>query len=156
MKVFCLNQSAQIPKLNEVSKFFELKSNFYSKEQKVTIINPLNKETYTTVRNNYNKLNIQVYPQQRVIIPTGLKFEIPKNHVLKIIPFSHLAIKKGLTLINGIEYFFSDYDNEVFITLNNISDAVSWIDDNETIAYAVLEKSPSYNLEDGSTESVKT
>lgn len=156
MKVFCLNQSAQIPELNSVSKFFELKSNFYSANQKITVVNPLNKETYTTVKNNYNKLNIQVYPQQRAIIPTGLKFEIPKNHVLKIIPFPHIGMKKGLTLTHGIEYFFSDYDNELFITLSNISDAVAWIDDNETIAYAVLEKSPSYKLEDGVTESVET
>lgn len=156
MKVLCLNESAEMPTLNTVSKFFELKANFGKVNQRVRIVNPLNKEIYTTTRDNQNKLSIQIYPQQRAIIPTGLKFKIPKNHVLKVMPFPSLGMKKGLTLTHGNEYFFSDYDEEMFITLSNISDAVSWLDNNEVIAYAVLEKSLSYQLEeDNITEALE-
>ena len=57
-----------------------------------------------------------------MLIPTGLIFDIPKNHYVRLYARSGNAFKKGLVLANSVGIIDSDYVDEVKIMLHNISD----------------------------------
>ena len=52
-------------------------------------------------------------PMQRVLVPTGLSFEIPLGCEIQARPRSGWAIKSGLTLLNTPGTIDSDYRGEV-------------------------------------------
>ncbi len=56
---------------------------------------------------------------QRMLLPTGLKFEIPQGFEVQIRPRSGLALKQGVTLVNAPGTIDSDYRGEVGIILIN-------------------------------------
>lgn len=43
---------------------------------------------------------ITLRPLERVLIPTGLYFEIPEGYEIQVRPRSGLALKRGLTVLN--------------------------------------------------------
>ena len=81
---------------------------------------------------------ITVKPSERVLIPTGLSFEIPQGLELQARPRSGLAIKKGLTVLNTPGTIDSDYRGEVKIILINLGKEDFVIQDQERIAQIVL------------------
>jgi dUTPase len=140
MKVFRLNEKAVRPVfLDRKTPTFDIKA-CLEPNSKIRVLNSLNKETFLLTRKVNEKLVIQVYPQQRVFVPTGLIFEIPAEHALKIYSSPDTSNKTGLVLVNGIDMIKPDYVNEVFILLHNITDAVTTVEDGECIAQAMLEK----------------
>lgn len=151
MKVFRLNENANIPELIEGSACFEIKAclDFGSR---VRFFNPLNKETYTPVKNINGKVGVQVYPQQRMMIPTGLRFDVPKNSVLKIYSLHDTVFKKGVNLANGVEIVNFNYDGELYVLIQNLSDAVAVIENSESIAQGILEKIAAYDLKEANTQ----
>ena len=82
----------------------------------------------------------QLPPNIRVLIPTGLIFDIPDGHVMKMFIRSSQALKKGLTMANGVGIIDSDYVEESFIMLENISDSMATIHHGERIAQCLIEK----------------
>ena len=78
----------------------------------------------------------------RYLIPTGLKFQIPHQHVVKIYPRSGLSIKKGITLVNCTGIIDSDYREEVMIPVINLGPTASILS-GERIAQ--FEMSPTYD-----------
>jgi dUTP pyrophosphatase len=61
-------------------------------------------------------------PRFRYLLPTGLKMQIPAGYSVRIHPRSGLALKQGLTLVNCEGVIDSDYIQEVFLTIINLSD----------------------------------
>ncbi|MDN3509522.1 MAG: dUTP diphosphatase [Candidatus Neptunochlamydia sp.] len=53
------------------------------------------------------------------LIPTGLRFEIPKGFEIQIRPRSGLALKHGVTVLNAPGTIDSDYRGEVGVILIN-------------------------------------
>jgi dUTP pyrophosphatase len=53
------------------------------------------------------------------VIPTGLYFEIPESLEIQIRARSSLAIKHGITVLNGIGTIDSDYTGEIGVILIN-------------------------------------
>lgn len=53
------------------------------------------------------------------LIPTGLRFEIPKGFEIQVRPRSGLALKHGVTVLNTPGTIDSDYRGEVGIILIN-------------------------------------
>jgi len=83
---------------------------------------------------------LSIASNERKMIPTGLRVEIPKNYILSIRPRSGLAIKKGLTLINSPGTIDSDYRGEIkILVINHGSDEII-IKNHERIAQFILEK----------------
>ena len=81
---------------------------------------------------------ITIKPQERVLIPTGLSFEIPMGFEIQARPRSGLALKHGLTLLNTPGTIDADYRGEVqIIIINNGVESVQ-IQDQERIAQLVL------------------
>ena len=62
---------------------------------------------------------VTICPRDRVLAPTGLIFDIPKEYSVRIHPRSGLSLKEGLTLANAEGVIDSDYMEETFVMLTN-------------------------------------
>jgi dUTP pyrophosphatase len=81
---------------------------------------------------------IRVPSGARVLIPTGMIFDIPQNHSVKIYARSGLSLKRGLALANGVGVVDSDYVEEVFVPIINNSDEEICIKHGDRIAQGEL------------------
>lgn len=59
----------------------------------------------------YSPASFVLYPQESIIIPSGIKCEMPNNIFLAIAPRSSTAINYGITLLNTIAIIDADYYN---------------------------------------------
>jgi len=84
---------------------------------------------------------ILLKPQERALIPTGIKVAIPSGYEMQIRPRSGLAINKGLTILNTPGTVDSSYRGEVQVIIFNTSPKETVeIEKGERIAQAVLKK----------------
>jgi dUTP pyrophosphatase len=74
----------------------------------------------------------------RYLAPTGLKFDIPKNHEIQIRPKSGLALKLGLTVLNTPGTIDEGYNGEIKVLLYNSSHDPITVSKGMKIAQAVL------------------
>lgn len=151
MKVFRDNPRAEIPNFaTSGSACFDIKA-CMDLNSKVRLYNSINKETESVVKIILGKPAITIHPMFRALVPTGLIFDIPKGHVLKLYPRSGLALKSGLVLGNGTGIIDSDYVDPTFVILHNVSDAIAIVSDGDRVAQGMLEKVLSYTIEETDT-----
>lgn len=81
---------------------------------------------------------IVLLPGRRVLVPTGLIFEIPTGFEVQIRPRSGLAFKNGITCLNTPGTIDSDYRGEIKVLLINLSDDDFRIERGMRIAQAVF------------------
>lgn len=81
---------------------------------------------------------ILLEPGQRVMVPTGLSFEIPPGYEIQIRPRSGWASKKGVTVVNTPGTVDADYRGEVKIALVHLGQESLEILDQDRVAQAVL------------------
>lgn len=86
----------------------------------------------------YLKRPLLLQPLQRAMCPTGLSFQMPEGLELQLRARSGNAIKKGLTLINGIGTIDSDFSGEVCVLLVNLSNEDIIINHGDKIAQGVF------------------
>jgi dUTP pyrophosphatase len=91
---------------------------------------------------------IQVNSNERILIPTGLIFDIPNGYSVRLYPRSGLALKQGLTLANNVGIIDSDYVEPVFAMITNISGTIKYIKHNERVCQGELFKDHSCILEE--------
>lgn len=70
--------------------------------------------------------------------PTGLSFEIPRDHVMLIFSRSGHGFKKGLRLANCVGVIDSDFRGEVQVRITNDSADRWWVNAEERIAQAMV------------------
>lgn len=75
---------------------------------------------------------------KRVLVPTGLSFEIPEGYEIQVRPRSGLAFKNGVTVLNTPGTIDSDYRGELKILLVNHGDADFVINSGDRIAQIVV------------------
>lgn len=75
-------------------------------------------------------------PFERVLIPTGLYFELPQNYEMQVRPRSGLSFKTGLMAILGT--VDTGYRGEVKIIMINLSDKEVTIEQGERVAQGVV------------------
>lgn len=63
--------------------------------------------------------NVLLEPGTSVLIPTGLRFEIPLGYEIQVRPRSGLALKHGVTVLNSPGTVDSDYRGELKVILIN-------------------------------------
>lgn len=80
-----------------------------------------------------------VEPGERILIPTGLHADIPEGYWLAIHPRSGTSWKTGLGLSNSVAVIDSDYVEEIFISVINMSGVRIVIENDERIAQGVLQ-----------------
>jgi dUTP pyrophosphatase len=80
---------------------------------------------------------IEIYPGQVKIIPVGIKVQFDLGHEIQIRARSGLALKKGVTVINGIGTIDADYRGEIMAGLVNHSAVVVKIRHGDRISQMV-------------------
>jgi len=89
----------------------------------------------------YSRVDYNLQPGERYLVPTGLKVAIPFGYEGQVRPKSGLALKKGITVLNTPGTVDSPYRGEVGVILIN-QDAYSTyeIKKGEKIAQMVFSK----------------
>lgn len=90
--------------------------------------------------------DIRLMPGDRILVPTGLIFDIPAGYSLRIHARSGLSYKQGLVLANQEAVIDSDYIQETFILLTNTTQVDQTIFHGDRIAQAELVKQEEYVL----------
>ena len=84
------------------------------------------------------KESIEIFPQETVLLHTGIAAEIPEGLVGLIYARSGLASKRGLAPANCVGVIDSDYRGEIMVALRNYSNHVQVVENGERIAQLVI------------------
>ena len=77
-------------------------------------------------------------PGERVLVPTGLRLEIPAGFEGQVRPRSGLALRRGLTVLNAPGTIDADYRGEVGVILINHSGEEQVVEPGDRIAQLVF------------------
>lgn len=77
-------------------------------------------------------------PLERVMVPTGLYFQIPEGYEIQVRPRSGLAAKHGITVINSPGTIDPDYRGELKVLLVNLSNEPFEMQPGERVAQLVF------------------
>ncbi len=148
LKAYKLYPDVQIPKHATVqAACFDVRAYLGQPLYEVTGFCVNNKECKsrifdTTEGSRYIKID----PGQRLLIPTGIIFDIPKGYSVRIHARSGLALKQGLVMANSQGIIDSDYVEESKIMLLNISSDLGYIYHGDRVAQAELVRCEQYNI----------
>jgi dUTP pyrophosphatase len=121
---------------------FDIKANLHT--DKLKGYNGSNKEVEFPVQYQLDSFEgekfICLMPLARVLIPTGIIFQIPVGYSLRLHPRSGNSFKRGFSLANAEGIIDSDYYHETFVCVVNLSENILKIRDGEKIAQAELIK----------------
>lgn len=81
-----------------------------------------------------------INPGERMLVPTGIKLELPLGFEAQVRPRSGLALKKGITVLNSPGTIDSDYRGEVGVILYNSSKEPFSVVPGDRIAQLVIAK----------------
>lgn len=79
-----------------------------------------------------------IHPMERLLVPTGLYFELPEGYELQIRPRSGLALKHGIGLANMVATIDQDFSGEVKIILINLGKDNYVINPGDRIAQGII------------------
>lgn len=140
MKVFKIHPDAIIPQYaTQGSAAFDL-SVCLDANTKIRSFNPHNREMFLPTKEVNGKWTTTVMPEFRTLLPTGLKFDIPNKHLIKLNIRSSMALKYGLSLANQTAIIDSDYTDELFIMVLNQSDTPIQLYHGDRVAQGMVEK----------------
>lgn len=105
-----------------------------------------NQKTQHKIRPSTSGPVVILEPGDRVMIPTGLWFDLPEQTVLQIYARSGLSLKKGLVPANGVGVVDSDYVDEVFIIMTNTTRSPVVISDGDRIAQGMISYTTNVSL----------
>lgn len=71
------------------------------------------------------RVDVELAPGQRVLVPTGVSIALPFGYVALIHPRSGLATRHGLTIVNAPGTVDAGYRGEISVTLLNTDAAES-------------------------------
>lgn len=95
--------------------------------------------------NNDDKIVLK--PLERTLVPTGLHIELPQGYEAQIRARSGLAIKHGISLVNGIGTIDCDYRGEIKVIMVNLGQEDFVIEKGDRIAQMVIMKYERVELE---------
>ncbi len=85
-----------------------------------------------------DKEPFHIAPGARVLIPTGLAFEIKPGYEVQVRPRSGLSLKTDLMVVNSPGTIDADYRGEVKIIMGNMGQAPITINHGDRVAQMVL------------------
>lgn len=86
------------------------------------------------------KSPVTLKPGERMLIPTGLYFDLPEGVEFQVRPRSGLAIKNGITVLNSPGTIDADYTGELKVILINLGQEDFTINSGDRIAQIVAAK----------------
>ena len=131
---------------NPYSTLFDLKS-YIRPGMEIKAYNPHQKQMMLPIRERAGKNYVQIQPQFRVIISTGILFSIPVKYQLRVTSNKELSLSTGVTLLDGTAVYDNDFTDELKLTLINNSDTPVYLFEDEVIAQATLAKVLEYSLD---------
>lgn len=147
LKIYKTHPEVVLPKFaTEEAACFDIAAQFYGK----ATFNGYNSDnaSFESIISPHSGNRITIMPGDRILVPTGLIFDIPKGYSVRIHPRSGLSYKQGIVLANLEAVIDSDYYQETFIILTNTSANKVRITNGDRIAQAELVKSVSYTIEE--------
>lgn len=81
---------------------------------------------------------IDIKPQERILIPTGIAVAIPLGFEGQVRPRSGMALSHGLTVLNAPGTIDADYRGEIKVLLINLSQESITITSKQRIAQLVI------------------
>jgi len=81
---------------------------------------------------------VYLHPDETILIPTGLKIQLPEGYEAQIRPRSGLALKYGVFAVLGT--IDSDYRGEIGVILTNNSKQAYLVNPGERVAQMVINK----------------
>jgi dUTP pyrophosphatase len=142
LKIYKLHPSVIIPNFaTDESACFDLAFCPFGKEE-YKGYNAYNKEFTRSLSTG----SITIMPGDRILVPTGIIFDIPEGYSLRIHARSGLSLKNGLILANSEAVIDADYTLETMVMLTNVSDNSQVINAGDRIAQAELVVRPSYSI----------
>jgi len=94
-----------------------------------------------------NNGKLMIMPGDRVLVPTGMIFDIPKGYHVKLHVRSSVGVCMGLTLAHGTGIIDNDYTGEVYIPITNNTSARIALMPGQRLAQAELVKSEVYLIQ---------
>lgn len=88
----------------------------------------------------YSAASLVLKPGEVKLVPTGLRLAIPQGYEIHVRARSGLALKHGVTVLNGIGTVDSDYRGPLGVILINHGNADFAIQKGDRIAQLVLNK----------------
>lgn len=101
----------------------------------------------TVIGLNNNSRATIINPGERMMIPTGIIFDIPEGYSVRIHARSGLALKAGLVMANSEGVIDSDYTEETKVIVLNISHIPIRINHGDRIAQAEMVPVLNYHLD---------
>lgn len=139
----CFDIHAYLKPGTVVSYFDELnnkQNQFIS--NKLTFDNDYDEEYVSNPSNS-----VIIYPNCRMMIPTGIILDIPENYSVRVHSRSSLALKKGLRLANSEGVIDYDYVDPLYVLLHNTTKTKVIITDCDRIAQCEMIPMFNYKLE---------
>lgn len=84
--------------------------------------------------------DIVIQPMDRVLVPTGLKMEMPAGYECQVRPRSGLALNHGITVLNTPGTVDADSRGEIGAILINLSDTPFTVRPGDRICQLVFKK----------------
>ena len=91
---------------------------------------------YCPKQDPYSFKHVDLEPGDSVVLPTGLKVEVPHGYMLEVKNRSGMAAKKSLVV--GACVVDSGYSGEIFVNLHNIGTTRQVVRAGDKIAQAVV------------------
>ena len=133
--VWKLWEDAHMPEYgSEWAACFDLKASLRDSDN-VTVYNQMNHKEKRSVEDDRK---IQLHPGERMLVPTGLVFDMKEGFSLRIHPRSGLSLKNGIVVANCEGVVDADYVQQTYVMLHNISGVPFVIRDGDRIAQAEL------------------
>jgi dUTP pyrophosphatase len=82
--------------------------------------------------------DLVIPPLGRVLVPTGLRLEIPEGCEAQVRPRSGLAVSRGLSVLNSPGTIDSDYRGEIKVVLINLGAEPCTVKNGDRIAQLVF------------------
>ena len=79
---------------------------------------------------------------QRVLVPCGIKIEMPSGYAAWVTPRSGLALKHGVTVTNSPGLIDNGFRGEIAVILENLNDLPFIIEPNMRVAQLVVVELP--------------
>ena len=81
---------------------------------------------------------VVLHSLERVLIPTGLRVQLPQGYEMQIRPRSGLAMKHGISIVNTPGTVDADYRGEIKVVVINLSKEPFVINPGERICQMVI------------------
>jgi len=151
LKCAAIDVDVELPKKCSLNAAcLDVRAYFGPKTREITVYTPdnskINKVAFKTGHLD-EPFHILISPRERAMIPTGMILDIPEGHSVRVHPRSGLSVKQGINLINCEGVIDSDYTEQLYIPIVNLSDSVVRICHGDRIAQIEMVKDLEYYVE---------